>query len=123
MRIAMVGKRGNKLELFNRQAGTSYPHDDTFNKMLQGPPRHLDGWQLVEPPEAVQHLKDGSSLAGHWACLVNPPATQPAEVCFATVTRPVLCTAPNACARVLTAADAHVRDCAFEPGRPHPATC
>ena len=76
MRIAMVGKRGNKLELFNRQAGTSYPHDDTFNKMLQGPPRHLDGWQLVEPPEAVQHLKDGSSLAGHWACLVNPPATQ-----------------------------------------------
>ena len=126
VRIAMVGKRGNKLELFNRQAGTSYPHDDTFNKMLQGPPRHLDGWQLVEPPEAVQHLKDGSSLAGHWACLVNPPATQPAEVCFATVytvTRPVLCTAPNACARVLTAADAHVRDCAFEPGRPHPATC
>ena len=34
----MVGKRGNKLELFNRQAGTSYPHNDTFNKMLQPPP-------------------------------------------------------------------------------------
>ena len=38
VRIAMVGKRGNKLELFNRQAGTSYPHNDTFNKMLQPPP-------------------------------------------------------------------------------------
>ena len=79
--IAMVGKRDNKHKLFNRQAGTSYPHDDKFNKMLAGGARHLDGWQLVEAPDAVQHLEDGGSLAGHWAFLEPPPATQPAEVC------------------------------------------
>ena len=53
MRIAMVGKRGNKLELFNRQAGTSYPHNDTFNKMPDG-----------QMPAAALSLADGSSLVG-----------------------------------------------------------
>jgi len=38
VRIAMVGKRGNKLELFNRQAGTSYPHNDTCAAAPPPPP-------------------------------------------------------------------------------------
>ena len=51
-------------------------------KMLLGKGRHLDGWNVVDPPGAAQHLEDGSSLIGFVAGLAHPMATADAhEVC------------------------------------------
>ena len=127
VRIAMVASGATSSSSSTGRLERAIRTTTRLIRCCRAPPGHLDGWQLVEPPEAVQHLKDGSSLAGHWACLANPPATQPAEVCFPAATprmAEIAGAGPNF--GMSPPADAHVRDRAHSNQavhtRPHAKT-